>query len=326
MAVLVASTDGVATDGVAPPAAVRAVNDKTAKDLLGEQFRRQMLMDGQYGTLAFVATQSDVIERSEAIRSLRLPAGASLRECAERRNEYTRRRLRQDFKQGLRELAEQAGDTSFDQDAFDLPVFTVSSLEYQVRPYGERTAPSFAPRGPRGPRVDGHGTSTPTARTRTALFAPTPLPPPYDQQKLAGLRPNDGAPRVWSDVEQTMVPKLVRHVQRAALARRKVITRRRCEAMRDFAVGVLRLLEQASHHFPPRSSPRSSPRPARPTRPTVLSSSPPLPTPVHTFTHPVRRSTSCPKRRATRREPSTIPRRQPSRRHCARRPPRPRRR
>ena len=83
---------------------VRAVNDKTAKDLLGEQFRRQMLMDGQYGALAFVATQSDVLERSEAVRSLRLPAAATLRACAEARNEYTRRRLRQDFHAGLKEM------------------------------------------------------------------------------------------------------------------------------------------------------------------------------------------------------------------------------
>jgi hypothetical protein len=83
---------------------VRAVNDKTAKDLLGEQFRRQMLMDGQYGALAFVATQSDVLERSEAVRSLRLPAAATLRECAEARNEYTRRRLKQDFHAGLKEM------------------------------------------------------------------------------------------------------------------------------------------------------------------------------------------------------------------------------
>jgi hypothetical protein len=27
----------------------RAVNDKTAKNMLGESFRRQLLMDGQYG-------------------------------------------------------------------------------------------------------------------------------------------------------------------------------------------------------------------------------------------------------------------------------------
>ena len=44
---------------------VRAVNDKTAKDLLGEHFRRQLLMDGQFGTLAFIATQSDEINRNE---------------------------------------------------------------------------------------------------------------------------------------------------------------------------------------------------------------------------------------------------------------------
>ena len=68
----------------------------------------------------------------QAIRSLKLPAGATLRECAQQRNEYTRRRLRQDFQQGLRELAEQAGDATFDQAAFELPVFTVSSLEYQA--------------------------------------------------------------------------------------------------------------------------------------------------------------------------------------------------
>ena len=172
---------------------VRAVNDKTAKDLLGEQFRRQMLMDGQYGQLAFVATQSDVLERSEAVRSLKLPPDTTLRECAEARNAYTRRRLRQDFHAGLAEMAEESGDASFDAASFELPVFCVSSLEYQ---------------------------------------------------KLAGLRPHDGAPKVWSDMEQTMVPALVRHVQRMALARRKVITKRRCEAMHAFALGALRLLEQ----------------------------------------------------------------------------------
>ena len=177
---------------------VRAVNDKTAKDLLGEQFRRQMLMDGQYGALAFVATQSDVIERSEAIRSLKLPPTATLSECAEARNAYTQRRLKHDFLAGLREMAEQAGDTSFDGSKFALPVFTVSSLEYQ---------------------------------------------------KLAGLRPSDGEAQVWSDVEQTMVPSLVRHVQRAALTRRKVLSLRRCEAMRDHVLGILRLLEH-EHQLP----------------------------------------------------------------------------
>ena len=61
---------------------VRAVNDKTAKDMLGEQFKRQLLMDGHFGSLAFVATHSDVLRRKEAIRSLKLPEDATLAECA----------------------------------------------------------------------------------------------------------------------------------------------------------------------------------------------------------------------------------------------------
>ena len=34
-------------------------------------------MDGNYGSLVFIATQSDVLQRSEIIRSLSLPANAS---------------------------------------------------------------------------------------------------------------------------------------------------------------------------------------------------------------------------------------------------------
>ncbi|KAI8519739.1 hypothetical protein Bbelb_029960 [Branchiostoma belcheri] len=37
----------------------RAVDDKTAKELLGEGFRRQLLMDGQYGSIAFICTKTD---------------------------------------------------------------------------------------------------------------------------------------------------------------------------------------------------------------------------------------------------------------------------
>ena len=40
----------------------RAVDDGTAKDLLGEQFKRRLLMDGQYGNVSFICTQSDMCE------------------------------------------------------------------------------------------------------------------------------------------------------------------------------------------------------------------------------------------------------------------------
>ena len=46
----------------------RAVDDKTARDLLGEHFRRQLLMDGQYGALSFVCTKTDSMKASEIRR------------------------------------------------------------------------------------------------------------------------------------------------------------------------------------------------------------------------------------------------------------------
>ena len=153
-------------------------------------------MDGQFGSLAFIATQSDVIERVEAIRSLSLPEGSTLRECATARNAYTARRLASDFKAGLREMARDAGEGASGGERLaekhTLPVFTVSSIEYQ---------------------------------------------------KLMGLRESDGKARVWKDVEDTQLPPLIRHVQRQALVRRKALSKRRCEAVNDFATSLLSLLQ-----------------------------------------------------------------------------------
>jgi hypothetical protein len=46
----------------------RAVDNKQAKDLLGEQFKRQLLMDGQYGAVSFICTQTDDCSPSEIVR------------------------------------------------------------------------------------------------------------------------------------------------------------------------------------------------------------------------------------------------------------------
>eukprot|EP00536_Pseudo-nitzschia_multiseries_P011811 jgi/Psemu1/289916/fgenesh1_pg.422_\ len=43
----------------------RAVDDGTAKELMGEQFKRRLLMDGQYGNIAFICTQTDDCEATE---------------------------------------------------------------------------------------------------------------------------------------------------------------------------------------------------------------------------------------------------------------------
>lgn len=46
----------------------RAVDDGTAKELLGEQFKRRLLMDGQYGNVFFICTQTDDLETTETMR------------------------------------------------------------------------------------------------------------------------------------------------------------------------------------------------------------------------------------------------------------------
>ncbi|DBA74384.1 TPA: hypothetical protein ACH3X1_011148 [Trebouxia sp. C0004] len=54
----------------------RAVDNRTAKDLLGENFRRQMLMDGQYGSITFICTKTDVIQVSETVRAFSQGGGS----------------------------------------------------------------------------------------------------------------------------------------------------------------------------------------------------------------------------------------------------------
>ncbi|XP_052231094.1 nuclear GTPase SLIP-GC-like [Dreissena polymorpha] len=50
----------------------RAIDRKMANDLLGESFHRQLVMDGQSGSIAFICTKTDILNSSEIIRSLKL--------------------------------------------------------------------------------------------------------------------------------------------------------------------------------------------------------------------------------------------------------------
>ncbi|KAK9813950.1 hypothetical protein WJX73_006361 [Symbiochloris irregularis] len=52
----------------------RAVNDRAAKDLLSKGFRTQMLMDGQFGSISFVATKTDDINSQETLNTLSVGA------------------------------------------------------------------------------------------------------------------------------------------------------------------------------------------------------------------------------------------------------------
>ncbi|KAM3839569.1 nuclear GTPase SLIP-GC isoform 2-T2 [Vipera latastei] len=50
----------------------RAVDDKTAKELLSANFRRQLFMDGLYGSLAFICTKTDSFSITDIVRDLSL--------------------------------------------------------------------------------------------------------------------------------------------------------------------------------------------------------------------------------------------------------------
>ncbi len=125
----------------------RAVNDRSARTLLNDSFRRQIFMDGRAGTstsIAFVCTQTDLLNRRELARNLRLDENtATKRECALQRNAFATRRIKDDFRAGLRDVA-LAAAADGDEEAMErglapdvearlervkLPVFCVSSRE-----------------------------------------------------------------------------------------------------------------------------------------------------------------------------------------------------
>ncbi len=73
--------------------------------------------------------------RTQVIRALKLPEEASVRDCALARNYFTRERITNDFYEGLQEMSMMAGDPLPSREElesrFKLPVFCVSSLDYQ---------------------------------------------------------------------------------------------------------------------------------------------------------------------------------------------------
>ncbi|KAJ6599136.1 hypothetical protein DFH09DRAFT_1130225 [Mycena vulgaris] len=64
----------------------RAVDDKIAKDLLGDAFRTQLMMDGNYddNAITFIATKCDDVSCSEVIPSLNLEDDPDLEEIQEK--------------------------------------------------------------------------------------------------------------------------------------------------------------------------------------------------------------------------------------------------
>lgn len=67
----------------------RAVDDKAAKSLLGDSFKRQLKLDGTYGNVTFICSKTDDISNQEAVQSLDLneTAEKSWQEADEMRNQ-----------------------------------------------------------------------------------------------------------------------------------------------------------------------------------------------------------------------------------------------
>lgn len=80
----------------------RAVDDKAAKTLLGESFRRQLKYDGGFSSVTFICSKTDDISVTEAIDSLQLEN--EITELEEQRDEH--RRAIKDFETQLADLKE----------------------------------------------------------------------------------------------------------------------------------------------------------------------------------------------------------------------------
>lgn len=114
----------------------RAINDKTAKTMLDESFRRQLYLDGHYGSIIFVATMTDNVVPCEARNTFGLDAKATKRECALTRSRHVKTSILKDFAAGLNDLQSNSnrpieGEIQIGLE-FELPVVCVSSMQYQL--------------------------------------------------------------------------------------------------------------------------------------------------------------------------------------------------
>ncbi|SMR60840.1 unnamed protein product [Zymoseptoria tritici ST99CH_1E4] len=101
----------------------RAVDDKAAKNLLGDSFKRQLKFDGTYSAVTFICSKTDDISRTEATDTLKL--GASMEELEEKHSNVSAQK---------RQLTKQLKDSrERKQDLDDI----VESLDEQVDVWDE---------------------------------------------------------------------------------------------------------------------------------------------------------------------------------------------
>lgn len=100
----------------------RAVNDKTAKDLLGKTFKRQLFMDGGYHSTTFVCSKTDEISVTEVIKNLDVQEETDaflkeLKDIKQQRKDLLKRIT--DTKRFIKQLSRQLDNARNSKDIFD---------------------------------------------------------------------------------------------------------------------------------------------------------------------------------------------------------------
>jgi hypothetical protein len=211
----------------------RAVNDKSAKDMLGESFRRQLLMDGQYAQLAFVG---------ECVRNVcaaLLLCGGCMRmrvcvcvfACSHAHVHPIPPRAATATQSDVLVRSEIADNLSLPRST---PVAALAAARNAFT--RTRIGDDF---------IDGlaemsaaSGETPDRAALRARFSLPVFTVSAIDFQKLSGARTADGPPEVWADAEATEVPALRRFIREATLRRRKATIGRHADALVAFADSI----------------------------------------------------------------------------------------
>nr|XP_014344341.1 PREDICTED: nuclear GTPase SLIP-GC-like isoform X2 [Latimeria chalumnae] len=216
----------------------RAVDDKTTKDLLNENMRRQLLMDGHYKRIAFICTKTDTYNISDISKALRLrqeirPLQEKIVElekqltqatthkekshlerktqekrrvigltCVKARNTYSKQRIQREFSEGLQEMKRKFASIMHKGDK-------KNDNHEDIIGYRE-LLPSSEPQG--------NGNDDPYQESSLHVFTVSST----EFLKLRGKFLRDGPPVVFNTEEETEIPALKSFAQQMALRRRTI--------------------------------------------------------------------------------------------------------
>ena len=140
----------------------RAVDDKAAKSLLGETFKRQLKMDGGYSTVTFICSKTDDISLMEAQDSLGIEE-----ELSELWNQCDKlSEKKKSLKEKLEELKKTRGDFTLAMEAADEELDVWEKLKDDLEDGKTVYAPPVNSKGNEKKRKRGRPKKTPAKKAR----------------------------------------------------------------------------------------------------------------------------------------------------------------